>query len=134
MNVDERTNRLRTRELEAVGVAINFNDEPTKRLIQELAVEKEAQVKGAKAVLKCLAFVAAIFVFVLCFWRYDVGLPLSIGAAILTLPVIGLGLPFRLARPWETCSAALQNACPRRGVSRPPTPMSWSRRFTTECR
>ena len=90
MSVDERTNRLR-RELAAQGLTFDF-DERTNRLIQELAAEKEAQIEGAKAVIKPLTFVAAIATFVVCFWLNDVGLLLSILAAVLTVPVLTVGV------------------------------------------
>ena len=68
------------------------SNERTDRLIQELAAEKEAQIEGAKAVIKALICGAAIAVFIVCFWWYDVGLLLSIGAAVLTLPVLSVGV------------------------------------------
>ena len=90
MIFDERTNRLR-QDLAAMGLTFESN-ERTDRLIQELAAEKEAQIEGAKAVIKALICVAAIAVFIVCFWWYDVGLLLSIGAAVLTLPVLSVGV------------------------------------------
>jgi hypothetical protein len=60
--------------------------------MDDLAVEKAAQIEGAKVVLKPLIFIVAAIVFVLCYWRYDVGLALSIGAAVLTYPVLGFVL------------------------------------------
>jgi hypothetical protein len=62
------------------------------RLAHELAAEKAAQIEGAKVVLKPLVFIVAFIVFALCFWRYDLGLVLSIGAAILVVPIMGLGV------------------------------------------
>jgi hypothetical protein len=59
---------------------------------RELAAEKAAQIEGAEVVLKPLVFIAALIMFALCFWRYDLGLVLSIGAAILVVPIIGLGV------------------------------------------
>ena len=41
---------------------------------------------------RSLSVIAAVIAFALCFWRYEIGLPLSIGAAILTVPAIGLGI------------------------------------------
>lgn len=90
MIFDERTNRLR-QELATMGLSFESN-ERTDRLIQELAAEKEAQLEGAKAVIKPLIFVAAIAIFIVCFWWYDAGLLLSIGAAVLTLPVLSMGI------------------------------------------
>jgi hypothetical protein len=60
-----------------------------------LVAEKAAQIEGAKVVLKLFICVVAFIVFALCFWRYDLGLVLSIGAAILVVPimVVGVGLP-----------------------------------------
>jgi len=65
------------------------------QLPPELAAEKAAQIEGAKVVLKLLILVVAFIVFALCFWRYALGLVLSIGAAILVVPimVVGVGLP-----------------------------------------
>jgi hypothetical protein len=88
MNFDERTNRLK-QELAAQGICFD-TDDGTNRLVQELAAEKEAQIEGAKAVLKPLIFIAAIASFILCFWRYDLGLLVSIGVAALTVPALGL--------------------------------------------
>jgi len=61
-------------------------------LARELAIEKEAQIEGAKAVLKPLTFLAAIIVFAVCFWALEIGLPLSIAAAILAILAMGLGV------------------------------------------
>jgi hypothetical protein len=67
---------------------MNFDDQ----LPHELAAEKAAQIEGATVVLKPLIFILAVIVFALCFWRYDIGLVLSIGAAILVVPIMGLGV------------------------------------------
>jgi hypothetical protein len=91
MNSDERTNQL-VRELAALGLTMNADDERTKRLVRELAAEKEAQLEAAKPMLKLLVLIAAIVMFILCFWRYEIGLLLSIGAATLTIPAIGLAV------------------------------------------
>jgi hypothetical protein len=64
------------------------------RLPRELAAEKAAQIEGAKVVLKPLVFIVALIVFGLCFWRYDVGLVFSIGAAIMVVPIMGVGVAF----------------------------------------
>src|SRR5260370_26326656 len=47
-----------------------LSEEKTDRVVQQLAAEKEAQVKAAMAVLKRLAFIAAIIAFSLCFCGY----------------------------------------------------------------
>jgi len=73
MIFDERTNRLR-QELATMGLSFESN-ERTDRLIQELAAEKEAQIEGTKTVIRPLIFVAAIAVFIVCFWWYNAGLP-----------------------------------------------------------
>jgi hypothetical protein len=62
------------------------------QLPPELAAEKAAQIEGAKVVLKPLIFIVALIVFAVCFWRYDLGIVLSIGAAILAVPIMGLGI------------------------------------------
>ena len=62
------------------------------KLPAELAAEKAAQIEGAKVVLKPLIFIVAFIVFALCFWGYDLGLVLSIGAAILVVPIFLLGV------------------------------------------
>lgn len=59
-------------------------------LLQDAQVDKEAQMR----VLKPVIFVAAIIVFFLCFWQWDIGLPLSIGAAILTIPTVGFPIGY----------------------------------------
>lgn len=61
----------------------------------DLAAEKAAQIERARVVLKPLVFVVALIVFALCFWRYDLGLVLSIGTAILVYPImlVGVALP-----------------------------------------
>jgi hypothetical protein len=71
-----------------------ISDERTNQLIRDIAAEKDAQMKSAKAVMKPLIFIVAIIVFSLCLWRYDIGLMLSIGAAILTFPVMLIGVAF----------------------------------------
>jgi hypothetical protein len=65
-----------------------------KSMDYDLAGEKKAQIEGASLVLRPLTFAVAVVVFALCFWRYDIGLLLSIGAAILTFPAFGLGISF----------------------------------------
>jgi hypothetical protein len=65
--------------------------ETEEQLPSELAAEKAAQIEGAKVVLKPLVFAVAFIVFALCFWRYDLGLVLSIGAAILVYPIMLVG-------------------------------------------
>jgi hypothetical protein len=62
------------------------------RLPRELAAEKAAQIEGAEVVLKPLVCIVALIVFALSFWRYDLGIVLSIGAAILVVPIMGLGV------------------------------------------
>jgi hypothetical protein len=72
-----------------------MRDDELSRLADEVAAEKRAQLEGASAVLKPLAFVADLVVFALCYWRFNLGLILSIGWAVLTHFVVmgGLGLP-----------------------------------------
>ncbi len=67
-------------------------DERTDRLIRELAAEKQAQIEGAKVVLKPLSFVVSIAVFVTCFWWYGLSLLLSIGAAIVTMLIVAVAI------------------------------------------
>jgi hypothetical protein len=67
-------------------------DERINGLVREIAAEREAQLEAAKVVLRPLLVVVAIIVFALCFWGYEIGLPLSIGVAILTMPAMGLGV------------------------------------------
>jgi hypothetical protein len=88
MHFDESTNRLK-RELAAQGIRFN-SDERTNRLVQELAAEKQAQTERVKVVLKPVIFVVAVVVFIICFWRYDLGLLLSIAAAVVSVPALGL--------------------------------------------
>jgi hypothetical protein len=64
------------------------------RLTRELAAEKQAALEGARAIIKPLTFVTAAIVFALCFWRYSLGFPVSIGAALITFPAAGLGVEF----------------------------------------
>jgi hypothetical protein len=56
----------------------------------QLIAERRGQLEGAKLVLRPLVFMAVIGVFVLSYWRYRIGLFFSVGAAILTLPLISL--------------------------------------------
>lgn len=70
-----------------------MNDgEPANQAIHELLTKREAQLKTATLILKPLTIVAAVVVFALCFWRYEMGLLLSVGVAILTFPAMGLGV------------------------------------------
>jgi hypothetical protein len=71
-----------------------ITDERKRPLTGELTAEKDAQIEGAKTVIKPLNVIVAIIVFSLCFWRYDIGLMLSIGAAILTYPLMLIGIAF----------------------------------------
>ena len=64
--------------------------------LSRLVDEKRAQLEGATAVLKPLAIVADLVVFALCFWRYNFGVVLSIGAAVLTHFVVIAGLSFSI--------------------------------------
>jgi hypothetical protein len=68
---------------------MNDDDELINQLMRELAAEKDAQIEGAKLVIKPVVFIAAVTVFILCFWWYEIGLLLSIGAATLAIPTIG---------------------------------------------
>jgi TRAP-type C4-dicarboxylate transport system permease small subunit len=80
------------RELRGLGITLPVDlDERTCQLVRELAAEKAAQLEGAKAVISLLAFIVVVAVFALCFWRYDIGVVPSVGAAILAIPVIWLG-------------------------------------------
>jgi hypothetical protein len=62
------------------------------QFVQNLLVERSAHIEGVKIVLKPLILVAAITVFALCFWHFELGLLVSIGAAILTIPVFAAGI------------------------------------------
>jgi Flp pilus assembly protein TadB len=64
----------------------------TREAFEKLKLEREAQLEGAKAALLPFYIVVAGLVFVLCFWRFNEGLVLSIGAALLTILLIGLGV------------------------------------------
>jgi hypothetical protein len=72
-----------------------MRDDEAMRLADEVAAEKRAQLEGATAVLKPLTIVADLTVFAVSFWRYNIGLALSIGATVLAHFLIkaGLGLP-----------------------------------------
>ena len=61
-------------------------------LLRSVAAEKRVQLKAAEAILLPLFIIVAVSVFALCFWRYEIGLPLSIGAAVLVVPAMGLGV------------------------------------------
>jgi hypothetical protein len=92
MDFDERTNQS-IRELRGLGVTFPDDlDQRTCQLARELAAEKAAQLEGAKAVISPLVFIIIVAVFALCFWRYDMGMVFSVGAAILAIPVIWLGI------------------------------------------
>jgi hypothetical protein len=86
---DEHTRQL-VHELAALGVDLTTSDPRISQLIRELAAEKAAQLEGAKAVLKPVTILAAIIAFILCFWRYEIGLLYSIGVALLIVPAIGV--------------------------------------------
>jgi hypothetical protein len=60
----------------------------------ELDAERRGQIEGATLILKPLTFIAVVVVFALCFWRFDLGLVLSIVATIFTLPIISLTIAF----------------------------------------
>jgi hypothetical protein len=96
MFFDERTNRLR-QELAAMGLTFESN-ERADRLIQELAAEKEDQIEVVMMIISPLILVAAIAVFIVCFWPYDAGLLISVGAAVLTLPVLTEGAGFLIGK------------------------------------
>ena len=96
MFFDERTNRLR-QELAAMGLTFESN-ERADRLIQELAAEKEDQIEVVMMIISPLILVAAIAVFIVCFWPYDAGLLISVGAAVLTLPVLTEGASFLIGK------------------------------------
>ena len=61
-------------------------------LLHKVAAEKKAQLEGAEAILLPLFIIVAVIVFAVCFWRYEIGLLLSIGAAIIPIPVLGFGV------------------------------------------
>jgi VIT1/CCC1 family predicted Fe2+/Mn2+ transporter len=67
-------------------------DEHLDGVARKVAAERDAQLETAKKVLLPLFVKAAIAVLALAFWRYEIGLPLSIGAAILTIPAMGIGV------------------------------------------
>jgi hypothetical protein len=67
-------------------------------LIQELAAEKEDQIEVVMMIISPLILVAAIAVFIVCFWPYDAGLFISVGAAVLTLPVLTEGASFLIGK------------------------------------
>ena len=96
MFFDERTNRLR-QELAAMDLTFESN-ERADRLIQELAAEKEDQIEVVMMIISPLILVAAIAVFIVCFWPYDAGLLISAGAAVLTLPVLTEGASFLIGK------------------------------------
>ena len=96
MFFDERTNRLR-QELAAMSLTFESN-ERADRLIQELAAEKEDQIEVVMMIISPLILAAAIAVFIVCFWPYDAGLLISVGAAVLTLPVLTEGASFLIGK------------------------------------
>lgn len=98
MENDERRTSQLIQELAGLGVNFDISDPRTNQLIHELAAEKAAQIEGAETVLKSLAVIVVILVFVACFWWYEIGLLLSIGAALVTLLVIGLGIALPIGR------------------------------------
>jgi hypothetical protein len=67
-----------------------MNSHRSARAFRELAAEKQLQLERAEAVIQPLTFVAAVIVFAVCFWRYSLDFPVSIGAALLTVPAMGL--------------------------------------------
>jgi hypothetical protein len=69
---------------------MGFDD--SSELYAVVAAEKAAQLNRAQAVLLPLFIIAAVAVFAVCFWQFEIGLALSIGAALLTFPVLGLGV------------------------------------------
>lgn len=56
--------------------------------LDELGAEKQAQLRTAKAVLRPVTFIAVVTAFALCFWKFGLGLLLSIVVAALIFPVM----------------------------------------------
>jgi len=61
-------------------------------MTHDLAAEKEAQLGKAKAVLRPLMSIVAVVVFVLCFWKFQIGLVPSLIAAALTFLAMLFGV------------------------------------------
>jgi hypothetical protein len=93
MNTEERL----VRSLRGLG--------SDQQLMRDLMAEKEAQIEGATVIIKPLLFIAVIGVFALCFWQYELGLLLSTGAAILTVPAVSLGVCLPVGRILGTRAA-----------------------------
>ena len=92
-NSDEQNTYLMIREALAEKHP-QMENADADRLARELLAEKKAQLEGAELVLKIIIFMGVVIVFSMCFWLFEIGLLLSIGAAILTVPAIMLaGLP-----------------------------------------
>jgi len=72
------------------------SEDRTNEFVSELAAtQKRAQLGKAEAVLWPVSLILAIVVFGLSFWWLELGLLLSVVAAVITIPTIGLcvGLP-----------------------------------------
>ena len=67
-----------------------MSEERVNQLMHELAAEKAAQLEGANTVIKPLTVIVDIGAFAVCYWRYDLGLILSVGAGVLAHVVMQL--------------------------------------------
>jgi hypothetical protein len=78
--------------LETGGEMNDRSQEDLREAFERLTLEREAQLEGAKAALVPFYIVFGCLTFVLCFWRFKAGFLLSIGATILVVPALGLGV------------------------------------------
>ena len=74
------------------------SDHSEQEALLQLAAERHAQLEGAKVVLRPLTLIIAISAFAICYWRYDFGLFLSLLAALLVIPIVGLGAGWLYSR------------------------------------
>ena len=70
-------------------------DDRKQLLLAGVAAEKKVQLDRARAILKPIISLASVIVFALCFWRYNLGVVLSVAAAVLTFLILpaGFGIP-----------------------------------------
>jgi Flp pilus assembly protein TadB len=70
--------------------------------LDDLAAVKADQLRKAKAILRPLMSIIAVVVFVLCFWKFQIGLLLSLVATVIAWPlmlvVIALPIGYVLGR------------------------------------
>jgi hypothetical protein len=60
----------------------------------DLTAEKEVQLGRAKAVLRPLMCIVSVGVFVVCFWKFQIGLLLSLIATVVSWPLLLVGVAF----------------------------------------